>query len=446
MTDRVRSGTDHTAMTRTTTSTTEGGAARDALGDLRAFLDASPSPFHVVRSAVSRLEAAGFTSSPPGEPWSGAPEAGFRIRDGAVIAWRRPDAGVSGPSMPFRIVGAHTDSPGLRLKPRPDVESAGWRQLGVEVYGGVLANSWLDRDLGVAGRVVLPDGSTALVHLDTPVARVPQLAIHLDRDVNDGLVLDRQRHLTPVWGLGPAAPAGFATWLAEHGGLDAIPTWWELCLYDVQPAAVLGADGELLASGRLDNQVSCWAAVDALTHAAPVGHTAIVVLNDHEEVGSASPTGASGPLLEQVLEGLVLAAGGSRADLLDALAASSCVSADNAHAVHPNYPDRHDPDHAPVVGAGPAIKINANQRYATSATTAATFREACEAAGVPWQVFVSRNNVPCGSTIGPLTATRLGIDTVDVGVPQLSMHSARELCGTADPVFLALAVSAYLTG
>jgi aspartyl aminopeptidase len=214
----------------------------------------------------------------------------------------------------------------------------------------------------------------------------------------------------------------------------------------VQPAAVLGHDGSLLASGRLDNLASCWAALDALVVAEPADAIAVMVLNDHEEVGSSSATGAGGPLLERVLERHVLARGGSRDDLLRALAASSCVSADNAHAIHPNYPERHDPDHRPVVNAGPAIKVNSNQRYATSATTAAAFRRACTAAGVPFQVFVSRNNMPCGSTIGPITATRLGIATVDVGIPQLSMHSARELCGTADPVFLARALRAHLTG
>ena len=208
----------------------------------------------------------------------------------------------------------------------------------------------------------------------------------------------------------------------------------------MQPAAVLGADASLLAAGRLDNLLSCWAAVDALIAARPEQATAMIVLNDHEEVGSSSVTGAGGPLLERVLERHVLAREGTRHDLLRSLARSSCISADNAHAVHPNYIDRHDPGHGPIVNAGPAIKINSNQRYATSSATAAMFRRACETAGVPHQVFVSRNNMPCGSTIGPITATRLGIDTVDVGVPQLSMHSARELCGTADPPFLAAAL------
>ncbi|MFP5486716.1 MAG: M18 family aminopeptidase, partial [Acidimicrobiia bacterium] len=385
--------------------------------------------------------AAGFVEVADADTWDDLPAAGYVVRDGGVVAWRTPSGAT--PTTAFRLVGAHTDSPCLRVKPNPDSAAFGWQQLNVEVYGGVLNNSWLDRDLGIAGRLTLADGSSSLVEVARPIARVPQLAIHLDRGVNDGLKLDPQQHLQPVWGI--ASAGGFARWIAAEAGVD-VPTYWELCLFDVQPAAVLGHDGSLLASGRLDNLVSCWAAIDALVGADPVDEIAVMVLNDHEEVGSSSTTGAGGPLLERVLERHVLARRGSRDDLLRALAASSCVSADNAHAIHPNYPERHDPGHLPLVNAGPAIKVNSNQRYATSSTTAAAFRRACEAAGVPHQVFVSRNNMPCGSTIGPITATRLGIDTVDVGVPQLSMHSARELCGTADPVSLARALRAHLSG
>jgi aspartyl aminopeptidase len=410
------------------------------LDDLRAYLDASPSPFHAARSAADLLVAAGFTEIGDGADWTDLPANGFVCRDGGVVAWRTPD-GVAADA-PFRLAGAHTDSPCLRVKPRPDQAQGGWKQLNVEVYGGILNNSWLDRDLGVAGRLTMTDGSHVLVDVAEPVARVPQLAVHLDRGVNtDGLTLDPQQHLRPVWGVGTARPGEFAEWIAERAGTD-LPAFWELCLYDVQPAAIIGADRSLLAGGRLDNQLSCWAAIDAIVHAEPTEAVAMIVLNDHEEVGSSSTTGAGGPLLERVLERHVTARGGDRDALLRSLAASSCISADNAHAIHPNYPERHDPEHYPVVNAGPAIKINSNQRYATSSGTAAAFRRACEAAGVPFQVFVSRNNMPCGSTIGPITATRLGIDTVDVGVPQLSMHSARELCGTEDPTSLARALRA----
>lgn len=416
----------------------------DELADLIAFLDASPTPWHAVASSVDRLD--GSERLDESAPWADVPSVGHVVRDGAIIAWRIPNDD-PGPDAPFRLVGAHTDSPCLRVKPRPDAGGHGWKQLAVEVYGGILNNTWLDRDLAIAGRVVAADGSTVLVDVHEPVARVPQLAVHLDREVNSGgLVLDTQQHLSPVWGVGDATPGEFADWIGRAAGLPDRPVWWELCLYDVQGAAVLGADRSLLASGRLDNQLSCWAAVRALTEVSPADHVAVVVLNDHEEVGSASTTGASGPLLDTVLSRLVAARGGSADDRFRALAGSSCVSADNAHAVHPNYPDRHEPGHRPIVNAGPALKVNSNQRYATSATTAAQFQRACETAGVPWQVFVSRNNMPCGSTIGPLTATRLGIATVDVGVPQLSMHSARELCGVDDPLHLTAAMRAFLAG
>ncbi len=425
-------------------ATSDGATSDDPTSDLRAFLDASPSPFHAAATAAARLRATGFVEVERAADWPTLPADGFVLDGGSLVAWRHAGAA---PAAPFRIAGAHTDSPCLRVKPRPDDGAVGWQQLNVEVYGGILNNSWLDRDLGIAGRLTLADGTSVLVDVAEPVARVPQLAVHLDRGVNDGgLKLDPQQHLRPVWGVGSPVRGGFARWIAERGRCD-VPSFWELCLYDVQPAAVLGADRSLLASGRLDNQLSCWAAIEALTRAvAPADAIAMVVLNDHEEVGSASTTGAAGPLLEQVIERHVLARGGARDDALRALASSACVSADNAHAVHPNYTERHDPDHRPMVNAGPAIKINSNQRYATSSETAAMFQRACEAAGVPHQVFVSRNNMPCGSTIGPLTATRLGIATVDVGVPQLSMHSARELCGVADPPALAAALAAFFAG
>jgi len=407
--------------------------------ELMNYLDASPSPWHAAASAARLLDAAGFVEVAESAEWRDLPESGYVRRGAALVAWR----GAAAPIGAVHLVGAHADSPGLRVHPHPDQQVAGWQVLGVEIYGGALLNSWLDRDLGVAGRLVTADGTAVLVDTGEPVARVPQLAIHLDRDVNErGLVLDRHVHLRPVWALGDRPP--FAAWIAERAG--AVPASWDLALYDTQPAALLGADRSLLASGRLDNQVSCWAAVTALAGAGavPDGRLAMAALFDHEEVGSASTTGAAGPLLEAVLLRVLAARGIDGVDAVQRVfAASSCVSADNAHAVHPNYPERHDAAHAPRVNQGPAIKLNANQRYATSAETAVLFERACHEAGVPVQRFVSRNNVPCGSTIGPITATRLGIATVDVGIPQLSMHSARELCGADDPAQLVRALTAY---
>ncbi|MEY2523445.1 MAG: aspartyl aminopeptidase [Ilumatobacteraceae bacterium] len=416
------------------------------LDELIEFLAASPSPWHVVQTAGDRLAAAGFEAADLGSLWSEVPTRGYVTRGAALVAWNRPLS--AGAMSPLRLVGAHTDSPGLRVKPHPDTGGVGWKQLGVEVYGGALINSWLDRDLGIAGRVELIDGSTVDLVVDEAICRVPQLAIHLDREVNDkGLVLDRQQHLTPVWGSGTPHAGEFAGWLAGRlpGAMaQSDVAAWELCLFDRTAPAVLGADQSLLAAGRLDNQVSCWAAVDAISAAQDVqGSTSVIALFDHEEVGSESTTGAAGPLLEHVLERLALATGASRADFLTQLAISTCVSADNAHAVHPNYRERHDPEHQPIVNHGPAIKVNSNQRYATSARSAAMLQRVFDEAGVPSQVFVSRNNIPCGTTIGPVTATRLGIETVDVGVPQLSMHSARELCGVEDPISLAVGLRHY---
>ncbi len=428
------------------TSDDDAAPAPGSIDDLTSYLDSSPSPWHATDSAAQRLVDAGFEPLVATETWSDVPDRGFVVRGASLVAWNRGTD--LSPTSPYRLVGAHTDSPCLRVKPRPDTGNSGWKQLAVEVYGGVLLNSWLDRDLGVAGRVVLHDGSVADVSVDAPICRVPQLAIHLDRDVNErGVILDKQLHLTPVWGTGAASTGEFATWLAEQIDVTAAEiATWELCLFDRTAASLLGADASLLASGRLDNQVSCWAAVDALVHAGrPNGATSVIALFDHEEVGSASTTGAAGPVLEHVLERLSLAGGAGRSDHLAQLAGSLCVSADNAHAVHPNYPERHEPGHRPIVNEGPAIKVNSNQRYATSATGAARLQRTFDEAGVPWQVFVSRNNMPCGSTIGPITATRLGIETVDVGVPQLSMHSARELCGVRDPLWLAAGLTGFLS-
>ncbi len=416
------------------------------LTDLMAYLDSSPSPWHAAASAIARLATAGFQEVGVTDQFVDVPAKGYLQRGAAIVAWHRGSEAV--PTSPLHIVGAHTDSPCLKVKPRADTGGYGWKQLAVEVYGGVLLNSWLDRDLGVAGRVELRHGCTT-VSVTEPIARVPQLAIHLDRDVNErGAILDKQAHMAPVWGVGTARDGEFRDWLADKADVTASDiVGWDLCLFDVTRAAVLGADGSLLASGRLDNQASCWAATAALCAAGdPGAATSVIALFDHEEVGSESVSGAAGPLLEHVLERLALTHGADRGQYLAQLASSSCISADNAHSVHPNYPERHEAGHRPLVNQGPAIKLNNNQRYATSAASGAMLQRVFESAGVPWQVFVSRNNMPCGSTIGPITATRLGIDTVDVGIPQLSMHSARELCGTQDPPWLAQALTAYFEG
>jgi aspartyl aminopeptidase len=328
-------------------------------------------------------------------------------------------------------------------------------QVSVEVYGSPLWNSWLDRDLGVAGRLVMFDGSTVNVNVARPLLRVPQLAPHLDRGVNDrGLTLDPQRHLTPVWGTGAVRDGEFIEYLAAEAGVDpAEVAAHDLVLHDVAPPVLTGRNRELLAAPRLDNLSSTSCGLTGFLAATEPGPAAdstgdaimVFAAFDHEEVGSESATGAAGPLLEAVLRRVWPTARLGLFPDSPAVTGSVCLSADAANAVHPNYLEYHDPDHRAVPGAGPVLKFNANQRYGTDAPGAAAWARACRQAGVPSQVFVSRNNVACGSTIGPHLAARTGIRTVDVGMPVLAMHSARELCGTADAGYLTAACAAFLS-
>lgn len=419
--------------------------------DLMTFLAASPSPYHAVANTAERLEKAGFRQVAETDVWDGTSGGKYVLRGGAIVAWYVPEG--AAPHTPFHIIGAHTDSPSLRVKPRPDTGAHGWRQVAVEIYGGPLMNSWLDRDLGLAGRLTLRDGSTVLVNVDRPLLRVPQLAIHLDRSVaTEGLKLDKQRHLQPVWGLGDDTREGdLIAFLEEEAGLTAgSVAGWDLTLHPVEPPAYLGRDRELVAGPRMDNLLSVHAGAAALTAAAASGAalTRIPVLAafDHEENGSQSDTGADGPLLGTVMERSVFARGGSYEDRARAFAGTVCLSSDTGHAVHPNYAERHDPTHHPRVNGGPILKVNVNNRYATDGSGRAVFAAACERADVPFQTFVSNNSMPCGTTIGPITAARHGILTVDIGVAILSMHSVRELCGADDPFLLANALTAFLQG
>lgn len=423
---------------------------RDAALDLLAFIDASPSPFHACATAAERLTAAGFSEVREADAWEAGPGRRFLRRGGSLVAWVVAEG--HGPTSPFRIIGAHTDSPNLRVKPRPDTGQAGYRQIAVEVYGGALLNSWLDRDLGLSGRVAVRDGSGSserLLKVDRPLLRVPQLAIHLDGEIRErGLQLNPQQHLVPVWGLGAPVEGAFRAFVADQVGVgaDAVLAW-DLMAHDLTPSALAGVDEELVSAPRLDNLCSSWAGLTALVAAADAdGGTPIpvLVLFDHEEIGSTSDRGAASTLLPAVLERLGAALGGSREDLFRALAGSMCASADMAHATHPNYADRHEPGHRVAINGGPVLKVNSNVRYATDAVTGAAFVLACEQAGVPLQRFVSRSDLPCGSTIGPTTAAKLGIPTFDVGAPQLAMHSARELCGAEDPGLYAAALTAFL--
>jgi aspartyl aminopeptidase len=426
--------------------------ARAHTEDLGAFVTAAPSSYHAAAEIARRAEAAGFTRLAEPEAWDVTPGGRYVVvRDGSAVAFVVPPS--AGPTTPFTIVGTHTDSPGFKLKPRPTTGAHGFWQAGVEVYGGPLLNSWLDRELELAGRVVLTDGTEHLVRTG-PFLRIPQLAIHLDRAVNEGLTLDKQRHTQPVWGLGDLSEADVLATLAAAADPAVEPAaigGYDVVVADTQAPRAFGAGGALWASGRLDNLLSTHAALTALLAVAaraaePPAAIAVVAAFDHEEIGSESRSGAAGPFLEDVLLRVSGALGASAEDRARAFAASFHVSSDVGHAVHPHFPERHDPANHPVAGGGPILKINANQRYATDAHGAARWTAACAAAGVPSQEFVSNNAIPCGSTIGPITATRLGIRTVDVGVPILSMHSARELTTIVDPWYLSRAMTQVLRG
>ncbi len=421
------------------------GAMSDPVVDLLSFIDRAPTPYHAVAECVNRLRSAGYAAIREDEIWELSPgDRRYAVRhEGSLIAF---EIGESSPALGgFRIVGAHTDSPNLRVKPTPDVNAHGYRQLGVEPYGGALLHSWLDRDLSLAGRVTLrrePEPRTLLIDFGRPILRIPNLAIHLQRELaNDGLKLNAQQHMAPIIGLEESPPLRdllTSELRAQHQieveAADLLA--FDLMTYDVQPSMVSGARGEFIHASRLDNLASCHAALTALIGAGskPLPrHTRIVVLYDHEEVGSRSARGAASPLLAGVLERTIAGfKGGEPQGLERAVARSMLISADMAHAIHPNYPDRHEPEHRPVIGRGPVIKTNANQSYASDAQTAGVFAGLCDRLGIKPQHFVSRSDLACGSTIGPITAARIGIRTVDVGNPMLSMHSCREMAGTAD--------------
>lgn len=406
------------------------------------FIRQSPTPFHAVRQMASMLDAAGFTRLYERDAWQ-LPEGSCRYyvirNDSSIIAC---SLNHSLQERGVRMVGAHTDSPCLKVKPNPNVNDKGYLQLGVEVYGGALLNPWFDRDLSLAGRVTIVDEygdiSHRLVDWQRPVAVIPSLAIHLDREANEKRTINRQTDLPPVLMTLPdseAEPVGFESLLlarvnaeAGEGAARAEQLLdYELSLYDTQAPSMLGLEEEFVAAARLDNLLSCYTGLMALLDHDGAGN-ALLVCSDHEEVGSASAAGAQGNFLNSVISRLC----GDQEGFARTMAASLMISADNAHALHPNYADRHEPNHGPRINGGPVIKINANQRYASNSETAGLFRHWCAAVGAPVQSFVVRSDMACGSTIGPIAASDLGVRTVDVGVPTWAMHSIRELAGSRD--------------
>lgn len=421
------------------------------INDLIEFIAASPTPFHAVATMRERLQTAGFTVLSEQQPWQLKPGGAYVVtrNDSSIIAFR---VGTDLPANGIRMVGSHTDSPCLKVKPLPELQRNGFFQLGVEVYGGVLLGPWFDRDLALAGRISYRDNSgelkSALYDSMRAIGIIPSLAIHLDRDVNNNRSINAQTQLPVVMGLAKNLKhTDFRAWLADELKQQGIPVDkvldYELSFYDRQRGALVGIENDLVASARLDNLLSCFvgmrALIDADNFVGGTLKTQLLVCNDHEEVGSVSAAGAQGSMLKAALSRLVPENEARERCLHN----SVFVSVDNAHGVHPNFADRHDGNHGPLLNGGPVIKVNANQRYASNSETQALFRDLCERANVPVQTFVVRTDMACGSTIGPITAAELGVKTVDVGTPQFAMHSIRELAGVEDVDHMLKALTAF---
>lgn len=420
--------------------------SNDVVDGLVQFLSRSPTPFHAVANMRQELDRNGFKRLRESERWALQPEESYYVeRNGSsIIAFKLPEDPVSNG---VRMIGAHTDSPCLKIKPQPDIIANGYLQLGVEVYGGALLNPWFDRDLSIAGRISYVNQTGTLTHalidFEKPVAVIPSLAIHLDREANTARTVNPQNDLPPVVALDKTR--SFQTYLIDRlraqcpdAKVDEVADY-ELCLYDTQPAARVGMAAEFVAGARLDNLVSCFVGLRSLLDE-PGHHPALLVCNDHEEVGSISSIGAQGTFLKSVL----LRIAQSSEAVTRLIDRSMLISVDNAHGIHPNFADRHDKNHGPMLNGGPVIKVNANQRYASNSETSGVFRHVCKQQGVPVQTFVIRSDLACGSTIGPLTASEVGVRTLDIGVPQFAMHSVRELCGAADIQHLYRALRGFL--
>lgn len=417
------------------------------------FLQASPTAFHAVASLRAMLDEAGFKQLEEGNSWSLEDNGCYYVvrNDSAIIAFKT--GGQALLDTGIRIAGAHTDSPCLKIKPNPEIRQQDYLQLGVEVYGGALFTPWFDRDLSIAGRINYQDRKgeirSALLDVREAIAVIPSLAIHLNRTVHENRTLNPQKELQPVvLQIGEKKRFDFDAYLlsllrkqAGHRSAQKILAH-ELYLYDTQAPAVVGMEGQFIASARLDNLLSCYVACQSLIKSKN-NHASMLVCNDHEEVGSASTSGAQGPFLKSVLQRLVVGNQESSEILHRISSRSTFLSIDNAHGVHPNYLEKHDDQHRPKLNGGPVIKINANQRYASNSESVALFKSICDKVEVPYQQFVMRNDMACGSTIGPITATETGINSVDVGVATFAMHSIRELAGSEDPMALAKVVTSY---
>lgn len=404
------------------------------------FLHASPTPFHATRNLATRLIAAGFEQLYEGDAWKLIPGNRYVVtrNDSSIIAFVYGKSALL--ETGIRMIGAHTDSPCLKVKPRAELNRRGYFQLGVEVYGGALLGPWYDRDLSMAGRVSYRDDqgqiASVLIDFGRAIATIPSLAIHLDREANNLRTINAQKDIVPLLLQLPAEDTALPDFRSLlHVELQRqypdIPVAqvldYEISLYDTQKAAFVGLEQDFIAGARIDNLLSCYIGLESILQANDEV-SSILICTDHEEVGSASCCGAKGPMLQQFLERL-LPEVDQRVRVIER---SMMISADNAHGIHPNFMDKHDENHGPLLNRGPVIKVNANQRYATTSETSALFRLFCERAGVPVQAFVARTDMGCGSTIGPIVASEVGVKTIDVGCPTFAMHSIRELAGTKD--------------
>lgn len=412
------------------------------------FLQASPTPFHAVREIASALLEQEYQRLYEQDEWTLASGGKYFVtrNDSSIVAFQLDRANLQ--QSGWRMIGAHTDSPCLKVKPQPEISNKGFCQLGVEVYGGALLNPWFDRDLSLAGRVTFVDKegvvSNSLVNFERAVATVPSLAIHLDRDANTKRTINKQTDIPLVLTLVEEGKDWdfrklLAQQLTRNGHAVGKVLDFEIYCYDTQPPAITGLNDDFIASARLDNLLSCYVGMQALVESEGSLQPALLVCNDHEEVGSASAAGAQGTLLKSVLERITP----DRGQLNQVIANSMMISVDNAHGIHPNYAAKYDDNHGPLFNQGPVIKINASQRYASNSETSAIFRHLCEEQQVPVQSFVVRSDMGCGSTIGPITATEIGVRTLDIGIPTFAMHSIRELAGTRDPHYLFKALKAY---
>ncbi len=394
--------------------------------ELLNFIDRSVTPFHAVDEMKKSLKENQFCELDECSVWELEEGINYFVtrNDSSIVAFTYPLG------QKCTVVGAHTDSPNLRLKPNPVTRVAGVVRLGVEPYGGVLLAPWFDRDLSLAGRIVYVNAlgvrHSKLINIDRPIGIISSLAIHLDRDANSSRSINAQTDIVPL--IGCDENFDFEAWILNEASVDDGQLLaHELSFYDMQKGSLLGVESEFISVARLDNLLSCFVGMKAiLASDSPM----VLACMDHEEVGSDTHVGAGGTFLEEVLRRIC------GDDFHPLIRQSLMVSCDNAHAQHPNFPSKHDEQHAPKLNSGVVVKINANQRYATNALSQAKFVQCANDLGVKTQNFVTRSDMGCGSTIGPITSTRLGIETIDVGIPTLAMHSIRELCGTKDPYWL----------